>query len=128
MVWYKWCSLQMELCNLDEIYTVFPSSLMLSQHCWPSLLIASFSRKLRIHNFTVSLYIKDNEGDNLNPGEMLWFDSARLVQIEQWLKPLNGKFYDNLFVFFKPRGVLYTDISLPWVKCQGKEGLWQKIW
>ena len=79
--------------------------------------------------YSFSLY-KRQRGWQPQPwgNTILWFDSARLVQIEQWLKPLNGKFYDNLFVFFKPRGVLYTDISLPWVKCQGKEGLWQKIW
>ena len=68
------------------------------------------------------LYVKDHQGGDhqvlLKPGEMLWFESARLVHGR--LKPLNGKFYDNLFVYFKPRGAWYTDIPPPWVFQIGK--------
>ena len=55
------------------------------------------------------LYIKDNKGEDhavtIKPGEMLWYESARLVHGRP--KPLNGDFFDNLFIHFKPVGDWY---------------------
>ena len=55
------------------------------------------------------LFIKDNQGNDhqvlLKPGQMVWLEGARLIHGR--LIPLNGNFYDNMFVYFKPRGVWY---------------------
>ena len=57
------------------------------------------------------LYIKDNKGEDhavtIKPGEMLWYESARLVHGRP--KPLNGDFFDNLFIHFKPVGDWYEE-------------------
>ena len=56
------------------------------------------------------LYIKDNEGRSqsvvLGAGEMVWYESARAVHGRP--KPLDGEYYDNLFVHFSPAGDWYT--------------------
>ena len=50
------------------------------------------------------LYIKDHEGRThrlvLEPGQMVWYESARLVHG----RPVRfrGNYYDNVFVHFKP--------------------------
>ena len=55
------------------------------------------------------LYIKDNDGNDqvviLKPGEMVWYESARLIHGRQ--KPLRGNFYDNVFIHYKPKGLWY---------------------
>ena len=55
------------------------------------------------------LYIQDNRGGEheviLRPGEMIWYESARLVHGRQ--RPLRGRYYDNLFIHYKPRGLWY---------------------
>ena len=60
------------------------------------------------------LYLKDHQGVHrkviLHPGEMVFFESARVVHGR--LEPLNGKFYDNMFVYFKPRGLWYNDAGV----------------
>lgn len=57
------------------------------------------------------LFIKDNEGRNhrviMKPGEMVWYESARLIHGRQW--PMKGQFYDNLFIHYKPRGKWYEE-------------------
>ena len=57
------------------------------------------------------LYIKDNEGVGqsvvLGPGEMVWYESARAVHGRP--RPLNGEYYDNLFIHFSPAGDWYTE-------------------
>ena len=49
------------------------------------------------------LYIVDNDGGQnaiiLKPGEMLLYESARLVHGRP--RPLQGDFYDNLMVAFR---------------------------
>ena len=61
------------------------------------------------------LYIKDNDGGEkkifLEPGEMLFYESARLVHGRQL--PLRGSFYDNVFIHYKPRGLWYERQVLP---------------
>lgn len=39
----------------------------------------------------------------LKPGEMLWYESARLVHGRQ--RPFKGAFFDNLFLHYKPAGL-----------------------
>merc|ERR1719341_1058597 len=55
------------------------------------------------------LYIKDHQGHHhqvlLAPGEMVWYESAKLVHGR--MQPFNGKFFDNMFVHFRPRGEWY---------------------
>ena len=55
------------------------------------------------------LYIKDNDGNDhkviMKPGDMVWYESARLIHGRQ--KPLRGKFYDNVFIHYKPKGLWY---------------------
>jgi len=50
------------------------------------------------------LYIMDHAGKphqvSLEPGEMLWYESAKLVHGRPL--PFNGTYYDNIFVHFKP--------------------------
>ena len=52
------------------------------------------------------LFIKDHQGNDhkiiLKPGEMVWYESASRIHGRQ--QPLNGRFYDNIFVHFAPRG------------------------
>jgi len=52
------------------------------------------------------LYIEDNSGGShtfvLKPGEMLWYESARLVHGRP--QPLQGKMFDNIFLHFRPLG------------------------
>ena len=56
------------------------------------------------------LYIQDNMGGDheviLRPGEMIWYESARLIHGRQ--RPLRGHHYDNVFVHFKPQGLWYV--------------------
>ena len=51
------------------------------------------------------LFIQDNSGEDheviLRPGEMIWYESARLIHGRQ--RPMRGHHYDNVFVHFKPR-------------------------
>ena len=55
------------------------------------------------------LFIQDNRGEDhevvLRPGEMIWYESARLIHGRQ--RPLRGQHYDNVFIHFKPRGLWY---------------------
>jgi hypothetical protein len=55
------------------------------------------------------LFIKDNSGGShevvLAPGEMLWYESARLPHGR--MRHLKGSFFDNLFVHFRPAGEWY---------------------
>ena len=55
------------------------------------------------------LYILDNDGLThkvvLQPGQMLWYESARAVHGRP--QPLNGHYYDNIFIHFKPAGNWY---------------------
>ena len=55
------------------------------------------------------LYIQDNKGEDheviLRPGEMIWYESARLIHSRQ--RPLRGQHYDNVFIHYKPRGLWY---------------------
>ena len=52
------------------------------------------------------LFIRDHQGEDhevyLKPGDMVWYESAACVHSRQL--PLNGRFYDNIFVHFAPRG------------------------
>ena len=56
------------------------------------------------------LYILDNLGGRhtvtLRPGEMVWYESARLAHGRPL--PLNGRFFDNLFIHYKPRRGWYN--------------------
>ena len=55
------------------------------------------------------LFIQDNRGEDheviLRPGEMIWYESARLIHGRQ--RPLRGHHYDNVFIHYKPRGLWY---------------------
>ena len=55
------------------------------------------------------LFIQNNRGVDheviLRPGEMIWYESARLIHGRQ--RPLRGHHYDNVFVHFKPRELWY---------------------
>merc|ERR1719402_798262 len=55
------------------------------------------------------LYIKDHRGRGrqvlLQPGEMIYYESAKLVHSRQ--TPLRGRFYDNVFIHYKPKGPWY---------------------
>merc|ERR1712059_10269 len=57
------------------------------------------------------LYIMDNQGKGhrilLKPGEMVYYESARAIHGRPSL--LNGDFYDNFFIHFRPTGSWYTD-------------------
>ena len=57
------------------------------------------------------LYIKDNQGRDhavvIRPGEMVWYESARLVHGRP--QPLNGAYFDNLFIHYKPVGDWYEE-------------------
>ena len=57
------------------------------------------------------LYIRDNDGVNhavvLAPGEMIWYESARAVHGRPG--PLQGDYYDNLFIHFSPAGGWYNE-------------------
>lgn len=52
------------------------------------------------------LHIQDNSGGvhsiTLQPGEILWYESARLAHARP--TPLQGKLYDNVFLHFRPGG------------------------
>jgi len=78
------------------------------------------------------LFIKDHDGTShkvlLKPGEMIWYESARLLHGRQW--PMKGKLYDNIFLHYKPRVAWYEGegktrgvppISLDLVKHAQKE-------
>ena len=60
------------------------------------------------------LYIKDNDGETnavyIKPGEMLWYESARAVHGRP--KPLDGDYFDNIFIHFKPTGRWYDSIFI----------------
>jgi prolyl 4-hydroxylase len=44
----------------------------------------------------------------LHPGEMVWYESARLVHAR--MSPLKGKAFENIFVHFMPRSLAwYSD-------------------
>jgi len=57
------------------------------------------------------LNIKDHQGKEhtvyLKAGEMLWYESAKLVHGRQ--KPFKGSFYDNMFIHYMPRGLWYDE-------------------
>jgi len=50
------------------------------------------------------LYIMDNDGGQhkvtMEPGDMVWYESARTIHGRQ--QPLQGEYYDNLFIHYKP--------------------------
>jgi len=56
------------------------------------------------------LYIKDHQGNThqvvLAPGEMVWYESARLVHGR--MQHMRGSYYDNMFLHYRPRGLWYT--------------------
>jgi len=56
------------------------------------------------------LFIKDNEGGDhqvvLEPGEMIWYESARLVHGR--MEHFQGEYYDNIFLHYKPKGDWYS--------------------
>ena len=56
------------------------------------------------------LFILDNEGRGhrviLAPGEMVWYESARLLHGRPEL--LEGDHYDNLFIHYRPTQLWYT--------------------
>jgi len=77
------------------------------------------------------LYIKDNNGNDhqvfLKPGEMVWYESARLVHGR--MDQFKGKYFDNIFIHYMPLGEWYSQrfevgqrpwqgspITLQWVK------------
>ena len=41
---------------------------------------------------------------------MIWYESARLIHGRQW--PLKGRYYDNIFIHYRPRGEWYTDADM----------------
>lgn len=57
------------------------------------------------------LFILDNSGARhqviLQPGEMVWYESARLLHGRPQL--LEGDHYDNLFIHYRPTGLWYTE-------------------
>jgi len=57
------------------------------------------------------LQIVDHEGIPhsflLSPGEMLWYEGARLLHGR--VLPLNGEYFDNIFVHFKPAARWYYE-------------------
>ena len=56
------------------------------------------------------LHILDNTGAahavTLQPGEMLWYESARLLHGRP--DPLDGYYFDNLFIHYKPTNLWYS--------------------
>jgi len=89
------------------------------------------------------LFIKDHNDRShkvvLRPGEMIWYESARLLHGRQW--PMKGKLYDNIFLHYKPRVAWYEGegktkgqvppISLDFVKHGQKEMKptdWSEAW
>ena len=56
------------------------------------------------------LYILDNDGEShkvvIQPGEMIWYESARAMHGRP--RPLNGSYFDNLFIHYKPAGQWYN--------------------
>ena len=52
----------------------------------------------------------DNDGGQhavlLEPGEMVWYESARAIHGRP--QPLQGEYYDNLFIHYSPVGDWYT--------------------
>ena len=57
------------------------------------------------------LFIMDNTGTShqviLQPGEMVWYESARLLHGRPQL--LEGDHYDNLFIHYRPTDLWYTE-------------------
>merc|ERR1739838_376862 len=57
------------------------------------------------------LYILDNSGAPhsvlLQPGEMLWYESARVVHGRP--RHFVGEYFDNLFIHWSPTGTWYTE-------------------
>ena len=89
------------------------------------------------------LYIKDHENREhtilLKAGEMLWYESARLVHGRQ--KPFKGKYFDNMFIHYKPKGLWYKEEevmmrssmkiskeALIWSQRNLKDTNWQLAW
>jgi len=68
------------------------------------------------------LYIKDNNGEDhavfIKPGQMLWYESARLVHGRP--KPLNGEYFDNIFIHYKPVGDWYDSAFIVGHKIRSK--------
>ena len=68
------------------------------------------------------LYIKDNNGEGhavfIKPGQMLWYESARLVHGRP--KPLNGEYFDNIFIHYKPVGDWYDSAFIVGHKIRSK--------
>ena len=56
------------------------------------------------------LFIQDNSGAQhsvlLQPGEMLWYESARLVHGRP--EKLEGEYFDNIFVHYRPTVLWYS--------------------
>ena len=54
------------------------------------------------------------ESNNSFPGEMVWYESARLIHSRQW--PMKGRYYDNIFIHYRPRGDWYkTEVTQEYV-------------
>jgi len=56
------------------------------------------------------LYLEDNKGGQhmvvMKPGDMVWYESGRIIHGRP--APLQGEFYDNIIVDFRPVGEWYT--------------------
>lgn len=56
------------------------------------------------------LHIQDNQGNHhqviLAPGEMVWYESARLSHGR--MEHFQGEYFDNLFLHYRPKGRWYT--------------------
>ena len=63
-------------------------------HDWPLTLISHQNEKIKVF---------------LKPGEMLLYESAKIPHGRQF--PLQGEYFDNLFVHFHPIGCLKTKLS-----------------
>ena len=59
---------------------------------WPLLLVDHSGQKVKV---------------NLRPGEMLFYESAKILHGRQI--PLNGTYFDNLFIHFKPKSGLWYE-------------------
>ena len=44
----------------------------------------------------------------MQPGDLIWYESARLPHGR--IRPLNGDYYDNIFVHFKPAPVREIEV------------------
>ena len=89
------------------------------------------------------LNIKDNQGKEhtlfLAAGEMLWYESARLVHGRQ--RPFKGSYFDNMFIHYMPKGLWYeedqvlggtamkiSEEAVRWSQRNMKQTNWSRAW